>query len=165
MKKLKRLLTSGVTLIVGVGMSGCVSQPQEKSASHEALVATYLSDPTTTSLDILFERGHNSYRFVATHENALPHLEVFHDKQLFKSLKLEEPQFQDLLSKSLEAAASLRRKVSAQDSPPCRTPFVIKVKNNQESFEAEGCRSAEEGSAFGKLVAEIEHLVSKSQMP
>lgn len=155
------ILYAGIALL---SLAACSTAPSEKSQTHEELLAVYLSHTETVSVDIVFERGHNSHRIHAAHREMGPEIQIFHDKQVYKSLKIDEIQFKKLLTKSLETAGELQRKPATKANSPCRTPFVITVKNSQDTFAVEGCRGSEVGSVFGKLIAEIEYLASSSQV-
>ena len=147
-----------LSCFVSVFLLSCSSVSTGKYSSQKDLVDAYLNDFKATTVDIVFERGHNSHRFHVSYKTELPQLLIFHDKQIYKNLKIEEKQFKEVLNKSMEAAGALRRKPATKETGPCRTPFLITLKNNQEVFEVEGCRATEEGAIFGKLVAEIEYL-------
>ena len=147
-----------VSCFISIFLVSCSSVPIGKYSSQKDLAAAYLSDFKSTSVDIVFERGHNSHRFHISYKTDLPQLLIFHDKQIYKNLNIEEKQFKEVLNKSTQAVGALRRKPATKENGPCRTPFLITLKNNQEVFEVEGCRGTEEGAVFGKLVAEIEYL-------
>jgi hypothetical protein len=139
----------------------CSSVSNDRFADQEELLSVYMEDIKSASVDIIFDRGHNSHRIYATNKSSSPEIFVFHDRQVYKSLKIDELKFKELLSKSLQTAGTLHRKPAIKESSPCRTPFQITVKNNRETFSVEGCRSAEEaGGVFGKFIAEIEYLTS-----
>lgn len=148
------------TLIVIFCVVRCSSIPSERFANQDELLSVYMEDIKTASVDIVFDRGHNSHRIYATHKSTSPEILIFHDRQVFKSLKIDEVQFRDLLSKTLQTAGTLHRKPAIKENSPCRTPFVITVKNNHETFSVEGCRGAEEAGVLGKFIAEIEYLAS-----
>jgi hypothetical protein len=139
---------------------GCASNPIDKHPNSEDLMADYGADVNSTSVDIIFERGHNSHRILLTHQNAGPELVFFHDKQIFKSVKIDENQFKNVLTQSIETAGTLFRKPATKEHSPCRTPFVIMLKNTQKSLEVEGCRASDDGNILGKLIAQIEYLAS-----
>ncbi len=153
-----KILKSIVVLVLLELMTSCSSIPNSKHSIPEELVSVYLNDFKTASVDIVFERGHNSHRIYAFHKQYSPELHIFHDKQIYKSLKIDEVQFKDLLAKSIETAGVFYRKPAMRELNRCRTPFIIKIKNSKEAFAVEGCRSSDEGMIFGKLIAEIEHL-------
>jgi hypothetical protein len=150
-----------LTLILILCVVSCSSIPSERFANQDELLSVYMEDIKSASVDIIFDRGHNSHRIYATNKSSSPEIFVFHDRQVYKSLKIDELKFKELLSKSLQTAGTLHRKPAIKESSPCRTPFQITVKNNRETFSVEGCRSAEEaGGVFGKFIAEIEYLTS-----
>jgi hypothetical protein len=149
-------------LLVGI-LSACSSTQVGKYSTQGELVEAYLSDFTRTTIEIVFERGHNSLRIVAFHKNHFSELHMFRDKQEYKTLKIDEGNFKELLSRSLTTAGSLYRKPANKEEGPCRTPFLITLKKQEEVFSVKGCRAAEEGTLFGKLIADIEHLVSASK--
>lgn len=161
---LPRKLFTVATSIALFALAACSTVSSEKHQNQEELLAAYLSHTETVSVDIVFERGHNSHRIHAAHRGMGPEIQIFHDKQVYKSLKIDEVQFKTLLTKSLETAGELQRKPATKANSPCRTPFVITVKNHRDTFAVEGCRGSEEGSVFGKLIAEIEYLASSSQV-
>jgi hypothetical protein len=139
----------------------CSSVSNDRFADQEELLSVYMEDIKSASVDIVFDRGHNSHRIYATNKSSSPEIFVFHDRQVYKSLKIDELKFKELLSKSLQTAGTLHRKPAIKENSPCRTPFQITVKNNRETFSVEGCRSADEaGGVFGKFIAEIEYLTS-----
>ena len=112
----------------------------------------------------MFERGHNLHRIYAFHKLPLPELQIFRDKLVYKSLKIGELQFKELLAKTIDTAGTFYRRTSSKELNRCRTPFVIKLKNSQDKLEVEGCRSSEDGIVFGKLIADIEYLASISSI-
>lgn len=146
--------------IIVIGLVACTSQSEKSFFNPHELKMVYVEDYKNVSLDILFERGHNLHRIYAFHKYPSPELHIFHDKKKYKSLRIKEEQFKELLSKSIDTAGAFSRKLASKDSGRCRTPFVIKVVNSKEKLEVEGCRSSDEGVVFGKLIAEIEHLAS-----
>ena len=58
-----------------VALSACSSQPSEKTQSHDELLAVYLSNTEAVSVDIVFERGHNSHRIHAAHREMGPEIQ------------------------------------------------------------------------------------------
>jgi hypothetical protein len=151
----------GLILVLVLFVARCSSSPRDRFTNQDELLSVYMEDIKTASVDIIFDRGHNSHRIYANHKSDSPEILIFHDRQVFKSLKIDELQFKDLLSKSLQTAGTLHRKPAIKENSPCRTPFVITVKNSRETFSVEGCRGAEEaGGVFGKFIAEIEYLAS-----
>ena len=162
--KLGRLLGT-ICLCLGALSSwvGCSSTQVGKYASQEDLLEDYLSQYKSTSLEIIFDRGHNSHRIVALYREPLSDLQIYRDKQLYKSLKIEDSKFKGILGRSLETAGALVRKPAAKEVGLCRTPFFISIKKTNDSFSVQGCRATEEGLAFGKLISEIEHLANSIQ--
>jgi len=157
-KFLKRL---NVIFCVFVLVS-CSSETNKQYSDPEELKSVYINDYKNVSIDIVFERGHNLHRIHAFHKIPMPELYIFHDKQIYKNLKIGEDQFKDLLARAIDTAGTFFRKNATKEQLRCRTPFMIKLKNSQNKFEVEGCRSSEEGVVFGKLIADIEYLASIS---
>lgn len=163
-----RLLTMILNLLIVLSgilfWSSCSTDQGNLKVSPDQLKSEYMSDFRNTSVDIIFERGHNLHRFYAFHKSLSPELHIFHDKQMYKSLKIGEQQFKELIAKSIDTAGTFSRKLASKEEVRCRTPFVIKVLNSRDKFEVEGCRSSEEGVVFGKLIAEIEYLATVSSI-
>ena len=139
-------------------VSACASQvaPPQTAQIKEAAPLEF----RPASVEIIYERGHNSHRFFLVNEISNPQVLVYHDSQLFKNFKLKAERFNDLLNKSVEAMDSLQRKPAKKENTPCRTPFVMTLKNPEKTHTVEGCRASEEGAIIGKLIAEIEYMIS-----
>ena len=73
--KLGRLLGT-ICLCLGALSSwvGCSSTQVGKYASQEDLLEDYLSQYKSTSLEIIFDRGHNSHRIVALYQIGRAHV-------------------------------------------------------------------------------------------
>ena len=147
-----------------IGIVSCSANKVSEHSDPEELKSAYISDFKNTSVDITFERGHNLHRIYAFHKPQHPELQMFRDKQVYKSLQIKEEQFKELLLKSIDTAGAFYRKIASAEQSRCRTPFQIKVVSSKDKLEVEGCRSSDEGIVFGKLISEIEYLASVSSI-
>jgi|GEM_PF-1624927 len=159
----RNYLKNTITSLLIVVLSSCASNQVGKYPSQEKLVEAYLKNFTQTTVEIVCERGHNSLRILAFHKAQSPELHMFRDKQIYKTLKIDEANYKELLSRSLTTAGYLYRKPANKEEGPCRTPFLITIKKEEEVFSVKGCRAANEGPLFGKLISDIEHLASASK--
>lgn len=110
-----------------------------------------------SSIEIDYLRGQNHHRFVATSTQEFAQVEMFRDRTLTKQAKIEREKYGELLK---QAETLLEFQPAPKGLELCRTPFVLKINRDSDTKKMEGCRSAEEGAAVGKLIRDVEFLVS-----
>ena len=84
------------------------------------------------------------------------HAECYRDKQLLKARVMDTAKYMALVKQASELVENPKPETAPG---ACRTPFTLKFKRDETVKTLDGCRSSEQGVAFGKLIKEAEFLV------
>ena len=113
-----------------------------------------------SQIEISYLRGSNSHRYVLNEEKENAKIKAFKDQYLMKEMDISLDNFSRIADDTAIIFDSLKRTPAGKELSPCRTPFVIRVKDAQNNKSVEGCRSSNEGAALGKLIKDVEFLMA-----
>lgn len=141
-------------------LSACASKPATPAA--DVAKSGLGANPPDESIEITYLRGMNSHRFLLLEEKENGRIRCFRDHQLLKEFKIGREKFTELAKASADVLAALERHPAQKANAPCRTPFTLKIRDMHEIKSVEGCRSADEGAAVGKLIKDVEFIMMSS---
>ena len=136
-------------------LNACASTAPK--GNPEASAATFSKD---MAIEITYLRGMNSHRFVVDDEKESARIRCYRDHRLLKEIKIDRSKFSDLVSETHTVVASLERHPAAKNNAPCRTPFTVRVRDDHEIKSIAGCRATDEGAVLGKLLKDVEYIMS-----
>ena len=118
---------------------------------------------TAASIEISYLRGYNSHRYLVLEEKEDAKVQAYKDQYLMKEMKIPLNKFSKLAEETATIVASLKRNPASKDALPCRTPFMIRLKDNSENRSVAGCRGSTEGAALGKLIKDVEFIMASPE--
>ncbi len=118
---------------------------------------------TDASIEISYLRGYNSHRYLVLEEKEDAKVQAFKDQYLMKEMKIPLNKFSRLAEETATILASLKRNPASKEQSPCRTPFLIRLKDNSENRYVAGCRGSNEGAALGKLIKDVEFIMASPE--
>lgn len=143
-------------LLILLLLAGCASAPKtRRPAAQEPSIKRL-----PLSVELTYLRGHNSRKFIIKRTNLGANIQEFRDHQLLKNISVEGEKTTELLERSSTVFSSIENQPVRKDGMPCRTPFALRITNQESVGTVEGCRNSEEGNLIGKFVSEVEFLIS-----
>jgi hypothetical protein len=139
-------------------LSGCASQPP-LAESPPGVPSAEAEMLRKASMEISYVLGHTLHRFVTTANAELVKAESFRDQKLLKESTIDPGKYQVLMKQAWDLMTQLQSHPVQKPSSPCRTPFTLKIRNEQETKSIDGCRSTDAGAAVGKLIKNAEVLL------
>jgi len=115
---------------------------------------------TDAQIEISYFRGSNSHRYQLFEEKENAKLKAFKDQYLMKEIRISLDKFTKIADETAGVMTALKQNPAAKETAPCRTPFQIRLKDNEENRVVEGCRGTNEGAAVGKLIKDVEFLMA-----
>ncbi len=146
-----RTVLFNVVFTLPLILAGCAGM---KTGNH------WEKSGTDAQIEISYQRGSNSHRYLILEEKETAKLQAFKDQYLMKEINISQDKFVKIADDTAGVMTALKRNPAAKDDSPCRTPFQIRLKDNQENRYVEGCRGATEGAAVGKLIKDVEFLMA-----
>lgn len=135
-------------------LSACASAPHSSDKTKEAV-----AELRGSSVEITYVLGHAERALLLKADGEKVQGETSVDHKPLKSGTVDPNRYRDFLQKVSEYM-NRRTVASTEDSEPCRTPFVIVLRDigAKDSRKLRGCRHHEEGH-FGRLVRDGEFLL------
>jgi hypothetical protein len=139
-------------------LAGCATTPAP-SPDAAGTPSGKLIRLSGSFLEINYVRGNNRHRFIATVNGDSVRAECYRDKQLLKARKMDPGKFEELVQQALTLVNTRPLSSTVTATSPCRTPFTLRLKNEDAIKTLDGCRSTDQGVALGKLIKDAEFLV------
>ena len=136
-------------------LHACASKPIEP-------VLTAIPEPgnKTRHLEISYIRGGNLHQFVLSDNGEMATAVSYLDRQKIKEITIKKTKYLEIAKSAEETIAGLQRGPAESSTSHCRMPFIVKIVNSNGTKTVEGCRSREDVAVLGKLIREVEFIMS-----